>query len=378
MNNGKSAPLEPADRAASPAPRRALPVRLWKTLRSVRFAILLMAIIVLASIVGTLIRQEPFEAEAFVARYGRTLGLLIGLLGLNALYHTWWFVALLVLFALTTSACVISRMRLNLRLLGTTLAHGSILLIVAGAVLRGAAGVSGLVSIREGETVDAFRTDGGTEPLGAFVRLEDFVIERYDNAGGWVEVQRKGGGEPVRVPAKAGATAVVGADGTTVEVLRQLPHFVKSEEHIYSASDDPVNPAVQVRQVGPQGEATAWLFARFPEFAGHTATLPATLEMRYIYQPATVKTFESRLAVLSPTGEVLRRMSVRVNSPVRVGRYTLYQSGYDPETETTSTLEVSYDPGVTLVLIGFALMPAGMAFTFYVRPLLLRRGARDA
>jgi hypothetical protein len=79
------------------------------------------------------------------------------------------------------------------------------------------------------------------------------------------------------------------------------------------------------------------------------------------------------VTVLDAEGKELRKATVLVNGPLRAGRYMLFQSSFDPRTETTSVLEVVYDPGVTLVFIGFLLLPVGIAFVFYIQPVLRRR-----
>ena len=109
-----------------------------------------MALIAAACLVGTLIVQEPYDPNAAIARYGRRLGLLIGLLGLNQLYGAWWFLGLLGLLALSVAVCTFSGARFTFRKICTLIAHASILLIVAGAILRGVAGVDGTAIIAQG------------------------------------------------------------------------------------------------------------------------------------------------------------------------------------------------------------------------------------
>ncbi len=57
--------------ASSPAAHPGWVRRVIRRLRSIRFAIVLMALIAAASIVGTLIEQEPIDPGAAIARYGR-------------------------------------------------------------------------------------------------------------------------------------------------------------------------------------------------------------------------------------------------------------------------------------------------------------------
>ena len=361
--------------AAAKSPQKPLLARWWRTLRSLRFALVLMALIAVACIVGTLVKQEPYDPTKAIADYGRPLGLLIGLLGLGHLYHTWWFLALLSLFALSTVACTVPRLRLRLGSLGSAVVHLSIVFIVAGALVKGLVGQEGMVNVPEGQAADCLQTDGGAVPLGFGLRLDDFDIEYYDAARDllliWPDPAQSARQEPVRL----GQPIPVGPDGTTVEVLRYVPHFFVSleDKKVTSASDNRVNPAIQVRVRTPEGESTRWLFAKFPDMDTHHGhATGGGPPMRYVRQ---TKSYASHVTVLDQQGEELRKATVRVNEPLKVGRYTFYQSGYDTRTEQATTLEVVYDPGVPLVFAGFVLMPFGIAFVFYIQPLLRRTRA---
>ena len=157
-----------------------------------------MALIAAACLVGTLIEQGPYEPDTAIAHYGRALGSLIGLLGLNHLYSAWWFLGLLGLLALSVATCTFSGARFSLRKICTLIAHASILLIVAGAILRGVAGVDGMLTIEKGKTIGAFEVEGAAArvPLGFQVRLDDFVIRYYDDAHDALEVRLDGAGRP--------------------------------------------------------------------------------------------------------------------------------------------------------------------------------------
>lgn len=440
---------------ASPASQAGWVRRVIRGLRSIRFAIVLMALIAAASIVGTLIEQGPYLPEAAIARYGRVVGSLIVLLGLNHLYVTWWFLGLLGLLALSVAACTFSGARFTLRKSFTLITHASILLIVAGAILRGVAGVDGEAVIGRGQTTDVLHVPGvvlvdykyagmngegivrkeshvlslseptalnnagvvadsivvtdatdattykpkvdydvveaenrtalqysqpsaiGAVPLGFHMRLDDFVVRYYDDAHDALEVQLQGAAQPLSIPREVGKVIQLRPDGTSIEVLRYLPDFKMDENRkIYSASDEPLNPAVEVRFTGPAGESKQWLFSKYPELEGHGAG-PEGIKVKYVWHPATVKAFESHVTILDAGGKELQNAVILVNSPLKVGPYTFYQVSYDPET-LASTLEVTSDPGVPLVFAGFLLLPIGVALAFYVKPLLNRKGRADA
>jgi len=80
---------------------------------SVKLAIFLIIILTLASIVGTLIPQMR-GAEEYAARYGQLSELLIRL-EFTELYHSWWFIAFLFLFALNILICTLTRLSPKLR-----------------------------------------------------------------------------------------------------------------------------------------------------------------------------------------------------------------------------------------------------------------------
>ncbi len=150
--------------APSPAGKPGWSRRVIRSLKSIRFAIILMAVIAAASLVGTLVVQEPYDSNMAIsmaaARYGPRLGALVVFLGLNQLYGAWWFLGLLGLLALSVAVCTFSGARFSLRKICTLIAHASILLIVAGALLRGVAGVDGTAIIAKGQTTDVLHVPG--------------------------------------------------------------------------------------------------------------------------------------------------------------------------------------------------------------------------
>jgi cytochrome c biogenesis protein len=78
-----------------------------KFFSSVKLAIVLFILITLASILGTLIPQGRSAAE-YATRYGGLAGLFTAL-QLTRLYSSAWYLALLLLFALNTIVCTVTR-----------------------------------------------------------------------------------------------------------------------------------------------------------------------------------------------------------------------------------------------------------------------------
>ena len=141
---------------------------------------------------------------------------------------------------------------------------------------------------------------------------------------------------------------------------------------VYSASDEPLNPAVEVRFTGPAGESKRGFSRSIPTSKATARALQASRSNTSGVR-ATVKAFESHVTILDEGGKEVRKAVILVNSPLKVGRYTFYQISYDPET-LASTLEVTRDPGVPLVFAGFILLPIGIALAFYVQAALEPKG----
>ncbi|MBR6839968.1 MAG: cytochrome c biogenesis protein ResB, partial [Oscillospiraceae bacterium] len=78
-------------------------------LRSMRFGILLLALIAACSVAGTVIPQG--REIAWYAQTYRSLHGYILLLHLNRVFESWYFIALLVLLCLNLSLCSILRIR---------------------------------------------------------------------------------------------------------------------------------------------------------------------------------------------------------------------------------------------------------------------------
>jgi hypothetical protein len=59
----------------------------------------------------------------------------------------------------------------------------------------------------------------------------------------------------------------LGDTGRTLRVLRYLPHaIVGNDRQVRNASDEPINPAIEVEITGPEGATRRLAFARFPDF----------------------------------------------------------------------------------------------------------------
>ncbi|RUM89779.1 MAG: hypothetical protein DSZ24_00485 [Thermodesulfatator sp.] len=212
--------------------------KIFDSLASLRLAILLFLILAATSILGTLIPQGR-EPGFYLARYGTFWGKIINFLSLYDAYHSWWYISLLSLFLVNLVFCSWKRFPVSLKLyrrdpfgvdprrlpqarstllkasveevrqrlegfrfrpveeglLGVKdhfrwsyfavyFVHGSILIILLGALIGAIWGFKGSLSLFEGETshrVLPFSRKRHFIPLPFSLKLEKFEIEFYPN-----------------------------------------------------------------------------------------------------------------------------------------------------------------------------------------------------
>jgi len=85
--------------------------RLWRFLTSLQLAIGLLACITVASVVGTVIPQNE-SPHWYMEAYRPSTYAVIRLLGLDDMYHAWWFTTLMALFTVNLACCTARRMPL--------------------------------------------------------------------------------------------------------------------------------------------------------------------------------------------------------------------------------------------------------------------------
>jgi hypothetical protein len=139
-----------------------------------------------------------------------------------------------------------------------------------------------------------------------------------------------------------------------------------------TASQEWRNPAVaiEVSAGGLPKEGLLTVARPSPIFLSQTRAL--VFERR----EKEVKAFVSHVTAAQGGNRVQRTISV--NDPVTVNGWTLYQVNYNPEDPTYSGLDAVYDPGVSWVFLGFALICVGVFYMFYLEPRLKGRAAPAA
>ena len=83
--------------------------------------------------------------------------------------------------------------------------------------------------------------------------------------------------------------------------------------------------------------------------------------------PPQISDYKSKLTVYEGDDMVTSKI-IEVNTPLSYKGYMFYQHSYDQEGERYTVLQVVKDPGVWLVMTGFALLALGVILKFYVHP----------
>ncbi|HUI05508.1 MAG TPA: cytochrome c biogenesis protein ResB [Verrucomicrobiae bacterium] len=387
--------------------RKSLTSRIFDQLSSVKFAVGVVVIIAAACVLGTLLPQGA-DVARYLARHPEATARMdwLGKAGLTHTFSSWWFIALLCVLSSTVAVCSTRRFATvrrttgyaRGRAFGSMLTHLSILMILAGGVIRGVWGQKGYLEFREGQTAAQFVDDRGVKPLPFAIHLTKFEIETYDQKKSgdgsengalshtdcgpallvaWPEKKLQ-----ASLPIKLGVEQTLGEFKITI--LKYVPDFVidTNTKEVTSRSNEPRNPAILVAVAGPSYSNHRWLFAKFPDFTMHgpggQTTASSPLQMVYQDDGATprepmprgpIKSFRSTVDVIDG-GTVVGERQVEVNSPFSYKGYTFYQSGYDPNDLSYTSLQVVKDPGVPVVYAGFSLMIAGLFIVFYLNPWL--------
>jgi len=396
-----------------PEPSPRLSAMILGLLASVKFAVTLIVLIALLCVVGTLLPQGS-EVAAYVQKNPAAASRMESFqrMGLTHLFSSGGFLALLCLLAASVSACGLRRLSVlrrttgsaRRRALGSMLSHVSLLLILSGAVIRGVWGQKGYLELREGRTVTEFQVEDGMRPLPFGLHLAKFEVESYNppnadavahaghghgtNLESILVIQWPARTMSARIPVRVGHEQKLVPPGEPatpqnlfrVKVLKFLPDFYinESTKEAGSRSDEPKNPAILVQETGPTYQREQWLFANSPE-SPH-AMKPNESPLRLIYQAriptemrlaptGPIKSFKSTLQVRE-NDQVVLTQTVEVNRPFAYKGYTFYQTGYNPQDLTWTSLQVVRDPGVPVVYAGFALMIVGLFIVFYLNPWL--------
>ncbi|NOZ25818.1 MAG: cytochrome c biogenesis protein ResB [Nitrospirae bacterium] len=279
--------------------KKGLVDRIWDLFASVKFAVVLFLLIALTSIIGTVIEQgaEPEKNLMLLKRlFGDSLApsafRLFESLGFMDMYRSWWFVSLLVLFAANLIICSLDRLPRIWRLATEPIKPLS-------------PRMTGSVPIRR-----EVRLKGPPEAVRE--RLEEALSSigfkagySPDEDGGYQLYSQKGGYTRLGVYITHLSIIVIML-GAVIGIFFGFKGYMPIQEG-YTADF----------AYGRDDTTQSLGFAiRCDDF-----------DVEFYDMSDMPKVFRSRLTVIRDGREVMKKV-VEVNSPLRYGGYTFYQSNY--------------------------------------------------
>ena len=345
--------------------------RIFKFFSSVRLFIFLCVIIVIALVAGTVILQNA-SPEQYIAKYGEASYKLLRALRLTNVYHAGWFITLLFLLTFNVFSCALKRFSLKLSKLGSTLTHFGIVIILLGAGVSAITSERGFIGLREGESKDAFFIGHTPKKLGFKLYLKDFILEEDYEYSQSLIVHLKDRDVTMNFPIVLNKEYEIKDSDYKIKILKFVPDIsvdIETKE-VFSKSDNPNNPAIELEVRSPKEKKHHWLFAKFPDLVMGD-DMDENLKLIYMHRmnPGNITDFKSKLVIIDGD-EIVKTKTIEVNDPLNYKGYTFYQADYNPGDLTWTGIQVAKDPGVPFVYTGFSIFIAGLIFIFYGKPLI--------
>jgi cytochrome c biogenesis protein len=388
--------------------------RLWKLFASVKLTIVLLLTLAATSIIGTLIPQNE-APMAYFETFGASLYRIFSLLGFFDMYHSWWFRALILLLVVNIVICSIDRLhprfnpgryrQLKNRIeynhdteaeqlkalyqpiiarrfrynrteettegfaiygergrwtrLGVYVVHFSVVLLLIGGLIGSIFGFEGFVNIAEGESAQSIQLRNSNQkyPLGFEVRCDDFFVDFYDSGApkefrSSLTILKQGKAvvqkdiivnDPLRYEGISFFQSSYGSLPSSEVILK----FTSIDTGMQYSKRASLNTPIVIPE--DLGTFVLQKHARQANFRGHNIgeAFIGTLT------PPDGSPVEVTLPVKFPSFDRMRKGKVFIAIEDFVPRYY-------------TGLQVSRDPGVWVVYVGFILMIIGIYITFFM------------
>lgn len=396
----------------------------WKFFTSIKLTVIVLLTLAVTSILGTLIPQNE-DPAAYVQAYGEFAFRLFSTLGLFDMYHSWWFQSLIVLLTVNIVVCSIDRLSATRNILfvrkpsyhvsrfrklknketfdddrspeqirtlyasyferafrhsqmentekgfcifgekgrwtrfGVYTVHLSVILLLVGGLIGSIFGFDGFANIPEGETVTSVRlgNNGKTLPLPFELRCDDFNVSFYDSG----------------MPKEYRSSLTILEDGQPVltkEIIVNDPLRYKGIS-MFQSSYGPMPP--NKASLNLTSKQTGMIYKK-QVIVGEVIELPENLGTFVLNGFDSAASFRGQ-----NIGEALRgTLTPKQGNPVEIllplrfpsfdkmRRGNLIVSLAALEQRFYTGLQVTSDPGVWLVYMGFIIMIIGCYITFFM------------
>lgn len=356
---------------------------MFKFLSSIHLAVILLIFLIAACILGTVVIQSSgihtqTEEEArnfYIKNNGETIGKIIYNFELHNVFYSKWFIGLLFLFVVNIFFCGLNNWSFSLIKIGFLLTHSSIIIILIGSIIGKTYGDKGFFWLSAGEKSNEYISmkNGRVVKLPFTIILKNFELKFYNNQSsrkGAIRMITGAGEQNYNIDINSNSEFKSKDNKFSVKIVKYFPDFtfdMQTRSGI-TQSENPNNPALQVEISNGSDTEKRYLFALHHDF------MPGVkfrdIIILFHYQPM-VSDYISHLKVQTSSGII--DYDLKVNHPLSIAGYKLYQSSYDQKTLAASGIEVVKDPGLPFIYAGFVLLTAGIFFIFYIKPYIKRK-----
>ncbi|MDY6973190.1 MAG: cytochrome c biogenesis protein ResB [Thermodesulfobacteriota bacterium] len=398
--------------------------RLWKYFASINLTIAILLSLAITSIIGTVVPQNG-DPAIYRHEYGDSLYSIFSFFDVFDMYHSWWFRLQLLILTTCIVVCSIDRIsatwktifvkvpRFNISRfrnasekqefisdlpvdhlkkvcrsivergfgynmiedkvngfcifaekgrwtrLGVYAVHLSVILLIFGGLLGSIFGFDGYIKIPEGQTVDRIRLTGSEKAhdLGFGIRCDDFSVRFYDSGA----------------PEEYRSRLSIIEDGKPVlkkDIIVNDPLRYKGI-NIFQSSYGMLRP----KQITFNFESKKTGKVYVEELAfGDEFDLPENLGRFVLRNTVNPYIFHGNNLGKSVVGALIsdRNEAVDIVIPFRFKNFDRMRRGdvsisiQDFSRSYYTGLQVTNDPGVPMVYLGFIIMIAGFYITFYM------------
>jgi len=260
---------------------------------SVRFALFLLPLLVVGSIVGTIIPQDQ-PIGVYFEKYGQANTVILEILGLSKTYSSIWFKALLVLLCLNLAACSLNRIPQVFKVIKKDNLNADIAKLKRS---KDKVLFSSNTDIKSAETA-----------VSEVLRQKNWLVRSRDN------------GDVLLFFAEKGAWSRLGAYVVHISILIIILGALVGSYFGFKAF-----------VLVPEGGATTEVYQKNDEQT--KIPLPFTLRCDVFgieyYANGMPKEYRSDLVVLEKDKEIVNKR-ITVNDPLTYSGLTFYQSSYQP------------------------------------------------
>ncbi|HMZ29508.1 MAG TPA: cytochrome c biogenesis protein ResB [Thauera aminoaromatica] len=301
---------------------------LFELFSSMRFAISLLTILSIASVVGTVVRQnEPFNA--YLNQFGPFWFPVFEKLGLYSVYNAGWFLVILAFLVLSTTLCIVRQTAPMLREMRSFRERAR------EASLRSFAHRVSLVP--------ALPPADAVERAQAYLAHAGFTSRVADNGEGTLLAARQGSAGRIGYFLAHGAIVLICIGGLLdgnlplrLQVWLGDKHTTAADQVIAnippSARLGTGNPSFRGDVFIPEGRSTSFAVLGLADgILLQELPFNVTLDKFHIehYQNGMPKRFASDIRITDRSSGQTTRHTIEVNHPLTVDGVTLYQSSFE-------------------------------------------------